>query len=434
MIHRAPLPTFGSIVLHAMARGETIVLLIELSVMLMVGLVLGQAMTRLRLPAVAGELLGGIVIGPTVLGRVSPRLFAILFPTSTAVALGRETFVQLGLLTFMFTAGLQMNVPALSRLGRKVLWTSALGIVLPMVVGAGMVFAAPERWAIHIRGRTPDNALFLGTALSISALPVIARILIDLDLAHQELGALILASAALDDLIGWSLFTAILSSFEPRLPLWVAMLLVTGLAGVTLTLGRWVVRRARRLLPPKPARPGLVTALAAFWLLAAAGAELSGVHATLGAFIAGLIMASPGETRDTATKAIPEFALGVFAPLYFVSVGLRADFASSFDPSLTALVLVIACLGKIGGASVGARIGGTRWRKAFAVGFGLNVRGAMEMILATVALEQRMIDQRLFVALVVMAVVTSILSGPILSRQNRAPWTTAATRGQLLDA
>jgi Kef-type K+ transport system membrane component KefB len=403
-----------------MAHGESIVLFLELSVMLAVGLLLGQAAKRLRLPAVLGELLGGVLLGPTVLARFGSRPFGMLFPASATVASGRQTFVQMGLLIFMFVAGLEVSIPALRRLSRTVIWTSALGILFPLVVGAGVVLANPGQWATHIHGEPFGNALFLGTALSISALPVIARILIDLGLAHRELGAVILASAAVDDMIGWSLFTALLASFDARRPLWMTLLVVGGLAGATLTLVRWAVRRSGPSTRFGPASPrGLVAALAAFLFLAAAVAEWNGVHATLGAFIAGLILASSERDRESATKAIRGVALTVFAPLYFVSVGLRADFASNFDPTLTAAVLAIACVGKIGGASVGARIGGTEWRQALAIGFGLNARGAMEIILASIALEQRMIDERLFVALVVMAMVTSILSGPVLGRMSR---------------
>jgi Kef-type K+ transport system membrane component KefB len=247
---------------------------------------------------------------------------------------------------------------------------------------------------------------------------VIARVLFDLGLARRELGALVLSSATLDDLVGWSLFAAILGSFTPhaaaRFPPWASILSILGVAALVLTRGRFIVRQVRARIPAQRvgARIGVATLL---WLLGAAAAEWLGVHAIVGAFLVGLALAHDDEP-DASTEPVHQFALGIFAPIYFVSLGLRTDFASNFDLGLVAIVLVVACLGKIIGATLGARLGGIAWRPSWAVGFGMNARGAMEIILASVALEQHLIDERLFVALVVMALVTSLLSGPVMAR------------------
>jgi Kef-type K+ transport system membrane component KefB len=171
--------------------------------------------------------------------------------------------------------------------------------------------------------------------------------------------------------------------------------------------------RARIPAQRAGARIGVATLLC---LLAAAAAEWMGVHAIVGAFLVGLALTHDDDEPDASPGPVHQFALGIFAPIYFVSLGLRTDFASNFDLGLVALVLVIACLGKIIGATLGARLGGIAWRPSWAVGFGMNARGAMEIILASVALEQHLIDERLFVALVVMALVTSLLSGPVMAR------------------
>src|SRR4030095_7594719 len=211
-----------------MTQEDTIALAVSLSMLLATGLIFGELARRFHLPLVLGELIGGVVLGPTLIRRFIPLPFAKLYPTAGAVAIGRDAFIQLGLLFFLFTAGQQMNLPALRRLGRSVLWTSGLGITIPFGLGFLMVLAAPERWAAHIDLPTSGAALLIGTALSISALPVIARVLFDLGLARREFGALVLSSATLDDLIGWSLFAAILGSFTPhaasRFPPWASIL------------------------------------------------------------------------------------------------------------------------------------------------------------------------------------------------------------------
>jgi len=402
-----------------MTQEDTIALALSLSMLLATGLIFGALARHFHLPLVLGELIGGVVLGPTLIRRFIPLPFAKLYPTTGTVAIGRDAFIQLGLLFFLFTAGQQMNLPALRRLGRSVLWTSGLGIAIPFGLGFLMVLAAPERWAAHIELPTSGAALLIGTALSISALPVIARVLFDLGLARRELGALVLSSATLDDLVGWSLFAAILGSFTPhaasRFPPWASILSILGFAALVLTLGRFIVRQVRARIPAQRvgARIGVATLL---WLLAAAAAEWMGVHAIVGAFLVGLALTHDDGEPDASTEPVHQFALGIFAPIYFVSLGLKTDFASNFDLGLVALVLVIACLGKIIGATLGARLGGIAWRPSWAVGFGMNARGAMEIILASVALEQHLIDERLFVALVVMALVTSLLSGPVMAR------------------
>lgn len=404
-----------------MSHAEGVVLSIELSLMLIIGLVFGQIAQRAKLPAVFGELLGGILLGPTGLGRIAPPLFVDLFPRTGNTAIGRQAFIQVGLVCFLFAAGLEMGVPKLRELGRKIFWTSTLGILVPFACGFLIVYASDSGWSDHIHLSRGASGFFLGTALGISALPVIARILMDLGLVRHELGSVVLTSATLNDLVGWSLFAAILGTFAPsgasQHNAGVVLLSIFAFAALLLTVGRALVKRARPWVRARVTSPGGLIGLASVvWLAAAALAEWIGVHAVIGAFLVGLMLAEENEQRSSSAEAVHQFTMGVFAPIYFVSVGLRTDFGAHFDLSLVALVLVVACVGKIVGATLGARLGSMSWREALAVGFGLNARGAMEMILASIALEHQLIDEKLFVALVVMALVTSLLSGPVMHR------------------
>jgi Kef-type K+ transport system membrane component KefB len=236
---------------------------------------------------------------------------------------------------------------------------------------------------------------------------------------------IVMAAATIDDIVGWALFAAILSSISPGdahgRPLWLTLALVATLFASILTVGRlgaWRFAAWARVYLPWPS--GLIAAISILVLLAAAAVEASGMHAVLGAFLVGVAFAPsaarPDEAREQAHRVIAQFVFSFFAPLYFVSVGMKANFAEHFNLALIVVVLVVACLGKIAGASIGARLGGMPARQALAVGFGMNARGAIEIILAGIALEHGLIDQQLFVALVVMALVTSILSGPVMQR------------------
>ncbi len=404
-----------------MSPHDLVVFFLELSVMLAVALLFGQVMRRLHLPGVVGELLGGILLGPTVFGSLAPKWHAWLFPTTSTVVVGRDAVIKLGLLFFLFTAGLQVNLAHVWQRGRSIACTSISGIVVPFGLGVGSVLFLPDLWGPASKSNATVFALFIGTALSISALPVIARILMDLDLIEKQLGVIVMAAATIDDLIGWSLFAVILSNIAPHdesaRSLWMTLGLVLVFSVLILGIGLWPGQRAlhwSRSHLPWPS--GFIGVSAILVLVAAASAEAIGIHAIFGAFLAGAALAQSSQEQNQAHEIVAQFVRSFFAPLYFVSIGLQVDFAAHFDLLLVSLVLVVACLGKIVGVGIGARLGRLPPREALAVGFGMNARGAMGMILASVALEHQLIDQRVFVALIVTALVTSILSGPIMQR------------------
>lgn len=388
---------------------------LQAAVMLAMALLSGQLARRLRFPAVLGELVGGIVLGPTVWGLLSPGTRGRLFPASEPYMDG---LIQLSMLFFLFAAGLEINLGQIRSKGRTIVWTSLLGMLFPFILGVAAVFLFPGLWGTHTDGKTLLFALFMGTAMSISALPVIARILMDLGLMKSSVGAVILGAATVDDLAGWSLFALILGSFAPDgLPWYLSVFLVIALFVFMLTVGRHACRRAQDWLRQNLPWPGVFLGLAiALMLFASALAGAMGIHAVFGAFLAGAALSRGQEKRDEAHEIIYQLTMYFFAPLYFVSVGMRVNFIQSFDPLLVAVVLLVACAGKLAGGALGAKVGGLSGRQALSVGFAMNARGAMEIILATAARDVGLIDDRVFVALVTVALVTSLLSGPVISR------------------
>jgi Kef-type K+ transport system membrane component KefB len=385
--------------------------LLALSILLAAAVTGGRLARRRGFPALVGEIAAGIALGPTALGRLSPAAFAYLFPLNGPAAIGRGALVTCGLIGFLFVAGLELEPERLrGRLG-TVLLLGAGSVTVPFTFGALAVLASP---ALFGAGDDPAaRALFVGVALAISALPVVARTLMDLGLYDTPIGAMALSTAMVDDVVGWSMF-AVLARHGGGAGVGRTWTALAALVLGTITVGRAAVRRirpwVRRHLPETAPRLGLAAAVA--FGLAAIVAGL-GLHAVLGAFLAGLAM-SQGTRREDVHDICHAVGTGILAPLYFVSVGLRVDLLRQFDPMLTLVVVTTACAGKIVGAMLAGRLGGLTARDALALGAALNARGAMEILLAGVALEEGMIGERLFVSLVTMAVATSAMSGPLL--------------------
>jgi Kef-type K+ transport system membrane component KefB len=399
---------------------DLITLFFQVSVMLGCALLFGQLMRKLHQPSVLGELIGGIIIGPTVLGVFAPGIYIALFPANPSIAQERDVLLKVGMLFFLFSAGLEINLTQIQQRKWKIVIISAFGFLIPFLIGYGAVILLPDYWNHTAASDISTLALFIGTALSISALPVITRILMDLRLLDQEVGIVVISSATIDDLIGWSLFAVIISSLSAshsdqnffRILIGIVFFAIL-IIGIGRRFGPPVLRWAHNAL----AWPsGLISLLAIYILFVAATAEAIGIHAIFGAFIVGVSLNAAfkknGETRTQ--EIIHQFVISFFAPLYFVSIGLKANFLANFDLPLVFLVIAIATIGKVVGVSLGAVISGISLRDSFAIGFGMNARGAIEMILATVALEHQLIDQRIFVALVTMALVTSMASAPLM--------------------
>jgi Kef-type K+ transport system membrane component KefB/mannitol/fructose-specific phosphotransferase system IIA component (Ntr-type) len=263
-------------------------------------------------------------------------------------------------------------------------------------------------------------ALFLATAIAISALPVIAKTLMDLDLYRTDLGMVIVSAAIFNDLIGWTVFAIVLGMMRTDgagFGIGATLGLTLLYAGLMLTVGRWLMHRALPILQAYTHYPGGVLGFAA--TLAVAGAALTefiGIHAMFGAFLVGVALGDSSHLQERTRTMIDEFISFIFAPLFVASIGLRVNFVANFDLWLVLSILALATAGKLLGVVLGARCGGFSRRNRWAIGFGMNARGAMEIILGTLALEAGIIHERLFVALVVMAIVTSAFSGPLIRR------------------
>jgi Kef-type K+ transport system membrane component KefB len=395
---------------------------LQVAAMLACALVFGQIFRKLNQPAVIGEMIGGIFLGPTIFGWLSPAFFDWLFLSSSNVAAVREASIKMGMLFFLFAAGLEVNLEEVRRQRKKSASIGLIGTLLPIGIGVGLVYLIPGNfWGTTVNNHLFPFALFVGMNLANSANPVIARILMDLGLLKSEIGTVIMSSTVVDDLINWTLFAVILSYFAPsgagaRLPLPVTLVLLVIFIGFVMTAGRWLGPRALSLAKAHVSWPsGFITLTAMVILVSGSITEGIGMHAFLGAFLAGVALGGNGQEKTEAHSVIKNFVLSFFAPIYFVSIGMTTNFAMHFDLWLVLLLLVVACLGKIGSVLLGAKIAGMRLnRTTWAIGFGLNARGATGIILAGVGLANNLIDERLFVAMVLMALITTLMSGPAM--------------------
>lgn len=394
-------------------KSELILILLEFTLILAFALIFGRLMQKLHQPAVLGEILGGIILGPTVFGTIAPGLQSELFPASGEPAQILRAVTYLGLIAFVFIAGLEVDLTCIKRRSKSTIVTSISGIVLPFALGFSIVVLVPGIWGIP-SGDLRIFALFMGTALSISALPVIARILMDLGLLKTELGAMIITTATIDDLVGWSLFALILSSLNSGTSIGLNLGLTLGFFGLLAFIIYLSNKNDTRL--QSPLMGGLLDIIAMVMLAASIISEFIGAHGIFGAFLAGAILSQRRERRIQILRKVYYPVIGILAPIYFASIGIKANFATNFDLTIVLLVFVVACAGKIIGASIGARASGVSLRDSLAIGFGLNARGAMEIVLASVALDYGLIDERIFVALVVMAFATTMIGGSMIQR------------------
>ncbi len=402
-----------------MTEHDSLVFLL-LGAMLESARLLGELARWMGMPMVVGEIAAGIVLGPTVFGRLAPHAQGWLFPSGTVQSMiGGYTTVAVVLL--LVVVGVEVDLGVLRSRGRSAALTGFLGLVLPFVSGVALGFLLPESDLIDPARRT-TVALFLGVALSISALPVIAKTLLDLGLFKTDVGLLVMASAMIDDLAGWLALSLLLGPVRggavDLMSFAKTVVFAALFTAVLLLLGRRVIDA----ILPHVERAAAATSgrvLSLVILLALFGAAITqaiGLHAIFGGFIVGLTVGGSSRISERTRVAIEDFVVNVFAPVFFASIGLRVDFVAAFDPRLVVLVLVLATVPKLVGCTLGARAGGLKWRQATAVGFGMNARGAMGIVLADLAREAGLLKDQMFVALVFMALATSLVSGPAMKR------------------
>ncbi len=394
-------------------------LILQIGVILIAARAVGWLCRRVQQPQVVGEMAAGILLGPSLLGWVAPGISAALFPPDSLPHL--NTVSQLGLLLFMFLVGLEFDPRLMRGRGHAAVVTSHVSIIVPFFLGALL--------ALYLYPRLADSstqftgfALFMGASMSVTAFPVLARILTERNLLQTRVGAVTIACAAVDDVTAWSilaLVVVIVRASAAHMPLWLT------LTGTVIYIAVMVVGARRALVALEATyhnRGGrfsgdmisvvLLVLLASAWVT-----EWLGIHALFGAFVAGAIMPKdPGFMHDLSHK-LEDVTVVFLLPLFFAFTGLRMNIGLVEGGAMWfyfAAIMTVAVAGKFGGSTVSARITGLTWRESGALGILMNTRGLMELVILTIGLELGVISPALFAMMVLMALLTTAMTTPVL--------------------
>jgi len=393
----------------------------QIVILMLTGRLLGEVMLWFKQPAVMGQLIAGLVLGPSVLGALFPDWQHALFPAAKEQKAMIDAISQFGLLLLLLLTGMEIDLKLVKRTGRASVAASLAGILIPFACGVALGELLPDSM-LPDPGKRLITALFLGTALSIASVKIVATVIAEMNFTRRTVGQVILASAIIDDTVGW-IITAIIFSLalQGQVDAFSIAKSVLGtlvFMGLSLTIGRPAVFSIIRWVNDNfESDFAVITAILLIMGVMAIITDLIGVHTVLGAFVAGILI---GES-PILTRHIDEQLRGIifafFMPVFFGTAGLSADLTILKDPALLTLTLgliAIASLGKFSGAFIGGKLAGLTPRESLALGTGMNARGSTEVIVATIGLSMGALNQNLFTMIVTMAVITTVAMPPTL--------------------
>src|SRR5712692_8238231 len=399
----------------------TTVFVAEILLMLLVGRLLGELMQRVGQPAVLGQLLAGILLGPTVLGNLWPGAHQAIFPNTAEQKKMIEAISQLGILMLLLIAGMETDFAIVRRMRRTALFSSLSGIVFPFACGLFLGELLPDSMLPEPEKRIV-TALFLATALSISSVKIVAMVIMEADFMRRNIGQLILASAIIDDTVGW-IIIAMISGIAAGgvLNLKGVSFTVGGtliFLGLSFTFGRRMVAHVIRWTNDNlRIEFAVLWAILVLMCLMSIITELIGVHAVLGAFVVGILVGQSPILTKQIHEQIRGLIIALFAPIFFAVAGLSVDLTILRHLYLVELaigLILIASLGKLVGCYIGGRLGLLSSREAAALAIGMNARGSTEIIVASIGLSIGVVSQDLYTLIVVMAVTTTMIMPPTL--------------------
>ena len=407
--------------MHYLDESHILLFLVQVFILMGCARGFGELFRRWKQPALTAEILVGVFLGPTVLGRFLPGLQAALFPPDAIQQAMLETVAWLGVLLLLLDTGLEIDFSIAWRQRGSALVIALSDIIIPMVVAFLAVVFLPGRYMVD-----PDQrivfSLFMATVMTISAMPVAARVLHDMNLLKADLGFLVMSALAVNDIVGWVLFTIILGVFTTASaavgPIAFVFVTTVGFAFGALTIGRRLSMKGfdalQRMDAPEPATSLTITVL--LGLLFGAVTQKLGVHALFGFFIAGVVVGEAKSVSERTRGVISQIVHSLFVPVFFANIGLKIDFISDFDPLLVALMCVVGIAGRYLGAWVGASYANVPRINRDLIAIAHTPGGMMEIVVALLALEAGLITPAVFIAIVFSAVFSSVIMGPWMSR------------------
>jgi Kef-type K+ transport system membrane component KefB len=399
------------------------IFILQIIIILVASQICGYLFKLIRQPAVMGEILAGIILGPSLIGSLFPAFNAFVFP---AASLGNlQMLSQIGLVLFMFVIGMELDINLLKSKAKAAVYISNASIIIPYLLGVVLSYFLYEKYA-------PANipfyafALFMGIAMSITAFPVLARVLKEKGLTNSRFGTIAITSAAAGDITGWCILAIVIAMAKAGS---IGSSLYTIVAAILYVL--FMLFAGRRLLlyiarhnnyNDKGIRASTMAIVFLVLLLSAYCSEIIGIHALFGAFLAGVIMPEEWNFRKVIIDKIEDVALVLLLPLFFVFTGLRTQIGLLNDSSLWGiclLVIILAIAGKFGGSAIAARIKGESWHDSLAIGALMNTRGLMELVILNIGYDLGILTPQIFAIMVIMALVTTLMTSPALDFINK---------------
>lgn len=394
------------------------ILLLQVIVIIIAARMLGYCFQKIGQPPVMGEIVAGILLGPSLLGMLSPSFEAFLFPETSMSAL--KLLSQIGVVFFMFVVGFELNLQELREKAHAAVLVSHVSIVVPFFLGGAFALFSYRSLAEASVSFTAF-ALFIGIAMSITALPVLARIIEERGLSQSYLGSTVIACAAVDDVTAWCLLAVV-----------VAIAKASGLNGALLTIALALAFIGVMLFAVKPIASrlldrwehhkmqgkGLVASVLIFVCASALFTEIIGIHALIGAFLAGVVMPQHAGLRVFLKERLETFSSIFLLPLFFAFTGLHTQIGLLNDWQswlMCAGMIAIAIAGKLGGSTLAARWTGMSWPDALSIGALMNTRGLMQLIVLNIGYDMGILSPRIFAMMVLMALVTTFMTGPLLT-------------------
>jgi Kef-type K+ transport system membrane component KefB len=394
-------------------------LFLQLLIIIVASGVVAWVFTRFGQTAVIGEMVAGILLGPSLFGLLAPNAFHFIFAAPSLDTLRLSS--QIGVCLFLFTVGMELDVSQVRHKAQTAIVVSHSSIVIPYFLGVALAFFSYSHLA-QPGASFLAFALFMGISMSITAFPVLVRILQDRDIFKTSLGSTATACAAVDDVTAWCMLAFV-----------VAIARATSVGGAVFNLGLALVFIALMLFVIKPRLPTWIgqpalerpdprkTVLAVVFgvvLISAVSTELIGIHALFGAFLAGIVMPTAYGFRDKLVVRIENLSSVLLLPVFFAFTGLRTQIGllnSAEDWLICLVIIAVATAGKLGGSALAARLTGMKWRESLQLGALMNTRGLMELIALNIGYDMGILSQRIFTMLVIMALVTTIMTGPLVT-------------------
>ena len=397
------------------------ILLAQIITIIFVARFFGWVFRKIGQPSVIGEIIAGIALGPSLLGLYFPEFSSALFPIQS---LGNLQFLsQIGLILFMFIIGIELDLKVLQNRAKEAVVISHASIVIPFALGIGLAYFVYYRFAPAGVAFLPF-ALFMGIAMSITAFPVLARIVQERGIHKTKLGAIVITCAAADDITAWCLLAAVIAIVKAGT--FVSSLYVIGLAILYVIVMLFVVKpflkKIGELYGTKENLSKPVVAIFFLTLIISSYlTEIIGIHALFGAFMTGVIMPDITKFRNLFIEKVEDVSVILLLPLFFVYTGLRTEIGLINDPFLwrvTGFIILVAVVGKFFGSALAAKFVGQSWRDSLTIGALMNTRGLMELIVLNIGLDLKVLTPEVFTMMVIMALVTTFMTGPTLNSIN----------------